>query len=166
VRVALTEEVFKLLPVLWIAFRDAEFDEPMDGIVYAVAAALGFATVENALYAMHLGPRLLFFRAFTTTLAHVGFAGVVGFGLGQARFAARRKAATVLAALLAAVALHGLYDSLLAFSVAPGSPESVGRWAVALVIPALLVLLWAVTRRALAASPFRRDQVGETTSHR
>src|SRR5450432_3707652 len=32
----------------WPAFRSKHFDEPYDGVVYASAAALGFATIESA----------------------------------------------------------------------------------------------------------------------
>jgi len=46
----IVEELIKFLLVyLWIA-RRTDFNEPMDGIVYASAAALGFASAENALY--------------------------------------------------------------------------------------------------------------------
>jgi RsiW-degrading membrane proteinase PrsW (M82 family) len=76
VRVALVEELFKLLPVWLLVYRHRDFNEPMDGIVYLVACALGFATVENALYALQGGGRLLLFRACTSTLAHVGFSGL------------------------------------------------------------------------------------------
>ena len=44
------EEVGKFLVVFLFVFRRPVFDEPIDGIVYAVAAALGFAALENFVY--------------------------------------------------------------------------------------------------------------------
>ena len=34
---------------MWPAFRSKHFDEPVDGLVYASSAALGFACIENAI---------------------------------------------------------------------------------------------------------------------
>jgi RsiW-degrading membrane proteinase PrsW (M82 family) len=152
VRVALVEELFKFLPVLLFAYWDREFNEPMDGIVYMVACALGFATVENALYALHGGGQLLVFRAFTSTLAHVGFSGLLGYKLGVARFRERGGAWLVLRAFAVVVVLHGVYDLLLA---AKHMPEWVARGTLALMVPTLLVLLWYATNLASKASPFR-----------
>jgi RsiW-degrading membrane proteinase PrsW (M82 family) len=157
VRVALVEELFKLLPVLVFVYRHREFNEPMDGIVYMVACALGFATVENALYALHGGGRLLLLRAFTSTLAHVGFSGLLGYKLGVAKFRPRGGGWLVLRAFAAVVALHGVYDLLLAYGAAKHAPDWVARGALAVMVPTLLLLLWYATNLASKASPFRRD---------
>ncbi|MHC4135459.1 MAG: PrsW family intramembrane metalloprotease [Planctomycetota bacterium] len=163
VRVALVEELFKLLPVWLFAFWHREFNEPMDGIVYMVACALGFATVENALYALQGGGRLLVFRAFTSTLAHVGFSGLLGYQLGVAKFRRRGGAWLVLRAFVVVVVLHGVYDLLLAYGAAKHAPDWVARGALALMVPTLLLLLWYATNLASKASPFRkpdRDTAG------
>ncbi len=44
------EELCKFLAVRLRVYRHHEFDEPMDGIVYGAAAALGFASLENVGY--------------------------------------------------------------------------------------------------------------------
>jgi len=159
VRVAFLEELAKLLPVVWFAGRTRRIDEPMDGIVYAVAAALGFATVENALYAWLYGPLVVVLRAFTATLAHVAFSGLVGYHFGRALARGgsghSRAHRRVVIAFLAAVVLHGSYDALLRIGADPRNPVWIGRAAVMFVIPAALLLLgWAV-RLADRASPFR-----------
>ena len=156
VRVALVEEFFKLLPVWLFAFYHKEFNEPMDGILYMVACALGFATVENALYALHGGGQLLVFRAFTSTLAHVGFSGLLGYALGVAKFRPRGGAWLVLRVFVVVVVLHGAYDLLLAHGAAKHAPDWVARGALALMVPTLLLLLWYATNLASKASPFRR----------
>ncbi|MHC4971678.1 MAG: PrsW family intramembrane metalloprotease [Planctomycetota bacterium] len=154
VRVALIEELFKFLPVWLFVYYDREFNEPMDGIVYMVACALGFATVENALYALQGGGQLLVFRAFTSTLAHVGFSGLLGYKLGVAKFRKRGGAWLVLRAFAAVVVLHGVYDLLLAYSAAKHAPDWVARGTLALMVPTLLLLLWYATNLASKASPF------------
>jgi RsiW-degrading membrane proteinase PrsW (M82 family) len=153
VRVALLEEAFKVAPLLWFALRRREFDEPMDGIVYAVAVALGFATVENVIYAIHLGDRAILFRAFTATPAHVGFSGLAGYAAGMAVLR-RHRWSHFVAAFLAVVALHGAYDLILSLGARQAS-DWIARMTVVVLVPTLLLLLWWATRLADRASPFR-----------
>lgn len=133
VRVALVEELAKLLPFLLFARRHREFHGPMDGIVYAVAVALGFATVENALYARAFGGDVIVYRAFTSTLAHVAFSGLWGYAFGLGRRGAP--------AFAASVGLHGAYDLLLS----PGAPHLL---ALGVLLPALLFVLYLAVRAA------------------
>ena len=44
---AAIEELAKFGVVLLVAYRSLHFDEPSDGLVYGVAASLGFASLEN-----------------------------------------------------------------------------------------------------------------------
>jgi len=159
VRIGLVEELGKFLPFWFFAYRHREFDEPMDGIVYAVAVALGFAMVENALYASYAGGTVLVYRTFTSTLAHVGFSGLVGYACGRAKFMPRGGFFLGARALLAAVGLHGAYNLLLEIGSAPGAPPFIARGTLALMVPALLLLLTIAARLAERASPFaqRRD---------
>jgi len=46
---ALVEEYLKLTIVRVFAYRNRNFDEIMDGVVYTVVASLGFACMENIL---------------------------------------------------------------------------------------------------------------------
>jgi protease PrsW len=52
--VGLIEEGCKFLAALSVVKRQ-EFDEPIDGLIYATAAALGFATLENVFYLLNHG---------------------------------------------------------------------------------------------------------------
>ncbi len=154
VRVALVEEACKLIPVILVATRTRQMNEPMDGIIYAVAAALGFATVENVLYGLWLGPAILVARAFTSTLAHVALSGLVGYQIGRWRMGG--SPARILVAFLAVVGLHGAYDLLLMTGAGQVTSPWVARLTVLLMIPALLGLLFWAIRLADRASPFRR----------
>ncbi len=110
------EEGAKYLVAVAIVFRWREFDEPIDGLVYAAAIAIGFASVETLLYAPYLGPAETLARAVASPLTHSLFAVVWGLGIGRARFVARGRAERLAwhgGSLLAAMLLHGLYDALL-----------------------------------------------------
>ena len=49
-----TEEYFKRLVVMRVAYYHSAFDEKLDGIIYCAYSALGFATVENIMYGVGL----------------------------------------------------------------------------------------------------------------
>lgn len=80
------------LLILLIFFR-REFDDILDGIVYAGVIALGFATVENVLYygrgiATGGAPGLMVLfvlRGIMSPFAHVTFTAMTGIGCGIAR---------------------------------------------------------------------------------
>ncbi|HEX6812608.1 MAG TPA: PrsW family glutamic-type intramembrane protease [Planctomycetota bacterium] len=106
----LAKTVF-VLPVLLMR----EVDEPLDGIVYGVAAALGFAGVENTLLAdTSRELEVVLHRAFTSTLLHAGCTGSIGFAIVcfklRAFVPAHRSRALLLLPPLCAISLHGAYD--------------------------------------------------------
>jgi len=156
VRAALVEEVMKWLPLALVAYRHREMDEPMDGILYGVAAGLGFAAVENAHHAILLGEGTLLPRAFTATLAHVGFGGIAGLHAGLAK--TQRRPLLLFRGLFAAWALHGLYDLLLSYSSHPVHGDLVARIALVGVVPLLLLLVVLAVRLADRASPHRPEE--------
>lgn len=110
--VALTEEFAKYLALLAYPYSRPFFNEPMDGIVYAVMISMGFATLENLLYAGKFGFQTTLLRAFTAVPAHACFAIIMGYFLGRSRFdgspAAKRQ--LIALGLFVPVAVHGTYD--------------------------------------------------------
>jgi RsiW-degrading membrane proteinase PrsW (M82 family) len=117
----IVEEYGKYWVVRRFAYPNPEFDEPMDGIVYAAAAALGLASLENVLYvftAYLASPALalstIAIRAIFSVPGHALFASVWGYALGRAKFAAAdRRPAIVFQGLALAMALHGIFNFLL-----------------------------------------------------
>jgi protease PrsW len=114
-----TEEAFKYFMVFILIWRNRNFNEKFDGIVYAVSVSLGFATVENLFYvfsenSMQVG----LLRAFTAVPGHAIFGVVMGFYLGLARFSERGKGKWLLRAFLVPWLLHGIYD----FMIMSGHP--------------------------------------------
>jgi RsiW-degrading membrane proteinase PrsW (M82 family) len=87
--IGFTQEFLKYAAVRYTIYPTAEFDERGDGVVYATAAGLGFATMINLHYVIDnhgvaLGVGAI--RIAVTALAHASFAGVMGYFLGQAKF--------------------------------------------------------------------------------
>ena len=108
----LVEEIFKFLPFVLVVLRFRAFDEKIDGIVYAAALAVGFASFENIGYLPHLRGLAFMGRAIASPLTHTVFASIWGYAVGRA-FLARRSIvpAAVLGLGLAGLA-HGLYNFL------------------------------------------------------
>lgn len=99
------EEALKYGGVRLTVYRRPEFDEPLDGIVYTAAVALGFASIENALYLFAaylnavetaaslrvLSPfgvvtSVFVVRALLSVPSHVLYSSMWGYALGKAKF--------------------------------------------------------------------------------
>jgi len=108
--VGLVEELMKFISVRIYPYRSKQFDEPMDGIVFGVAAALGFATIENILYVFSGGIWTAVFRAIVSVPVHAFCGAILGFYLGEAKI--RDQPLLGLYGLLFTALLHGLFDTL------------------------------------------------------
>ncbi len=111
----LVEEAFKYLAFLLVIWKNREFDEMYDGIVYCVFISLGFATVENVAYVFSRGGlNTALIRAFSAVPAHALFGASMGYYLGVAKFVSKDKRLKyMLSGLLVPVLLHGIYDFIL-----------------------------------------------------
>lgn len=126
------EELAKMLPFLFAVRYFPEFDEPIDGIIYASFIALGFAALENILYFQFITSGEALARGFAGPVVHIVFASVWGYYIGRACLESRRIVLTIVVALGATAVLHGLYDYLV-----------IAMPAFALPVSALMVLaLW------------------------
>lgn len=110
---ALTEETFKFIAVMLAVWKNPEFDEKFDGIVYAVAVSLGFAMVENISYVFQNGFGVGITRMFTAIPGHTTFGILMGYFLGLAKFSKRYVGILKFLALFFAIVAHGTYDFLL-----------------------------------------------------
>jgi RsiW-degrading membrane proteinase PrsW (M82 family) len=118
------------------------FDEPVDGLVYAAAAALGFATLENLLYMLHGGPGLILMRGPVTTLGHVLFSAPWGYAMAVKRFRGRR--GVLRRGLLVGAVLHSVFNLMLSAGGVRGL-----EW---LLIPTggVMALMWLLANRYYA----------------
>jgi RsiW-degrading membrane proteinase PrsW (M82 family) len=111
--VALSEEGSKFLALRFGPYRRKSFDDPFDGIVYAVMVGMGFATLENIMYVFQHGVGTGILRMFLSVPAHGTFAVLMGYHLGLAKFDPANKRKYMLLAILWPVAFHGTFDFFL-----------------------------------------------------
>jgi RsiW-degrading membrane proteinase PrsW (M82 family) len=160
---ALPEEGMKWLFAALVVYRWREFDEPLDGIVYCVAIALGLAAVENALYVAHHGVQVGFWRAVFTVPVHALNGALMGYYLGRAKLGGgqwmgidvtrRERRRRLVASFAVPFFSHTLYD-LIVLSIP-------GRWvyvAAAIISTALWIFVLRHTHAAAADSPFRHGK--------
>ncbi|MFZ4619617.1 MAG: PrsW family intramembrane metalloprotease [Bacteroidota bacterium] len=110
--IGLTEELCKYICLYLIAYSKSDFNEPFDGIVYAVMVSMGFATSENIMYVMDGGMQVALIRIFTALPAHATFGVMMGYFVGLAKFK-NHDIGLLLIGLGTATFFHGLYDFFL-----------------------------------------------------
>lgn len=116
--VALVEEFSKYVVVRYFAQTRKAFNEPYDGIIYAVMVSMGFAAVENIFYVLEGGYQIALLRAFTAVPAHATFGVLMGYYMGKAKFSNRIQ--YNLTGLALAILFHGAYDFFLFINWIPG----------------------------------------------
>ena len=117
--VALIEEFSKYIIVRFYVQPKKEFNEPFDGIIYAVMVSMGFAAVENIMYVIEGGYPTALMRAFTAVPAHATFGILMGYFMGKAKFS-KNPVKWNLIGLLTAIIFHGAYDFFLFIHFIPG----------------------------------------------
>jgi RsiW-degrading membrane proteinase PrsW (M82 family) len=139
-----SEEFLKFLIVRYYVFRKTDFDEVMDGIVYAIVAGLGFACLENIIYVVNGGIMTAIIRAFTAIPLHALSAGIMGYYIGEAKFAsvARTRNSFLILGLLWAILIHGLYDFFLFIT------PLAGFWISLLTLP-LLYIVYRILKKKI-----------------
>ncbi len=113
-----SEELCKLLLLMWVIWKSPYFDEYFDGIVYASFLSLGFACVENIMYVYSSDDTMTIAltRGLLAVPAHFLFAVIMGYHLALAKFDLPNRHKHLFHALLYPVLLHGTYDALLMVS--------------------------------------------------
>jgi protease PrsW len=154
--VGFTQEFLKYAAVRFSIYNSSEFDEATDGVIYATAAGLGYATVLNISFVLSNGGVNLGAGAIAmavVALAQASFAGITGYFLGRAKFESDPVWWMPLGLTLAAVA-NGLFSWLrglvtrgsISLSGSTGSPW-LGLVLAALVAAGVMVLLvWLIRR--------------------
>jgi len=107
-----TEESGKFLVVRTGIYRSPHFEEPADGLVYAAAAALGFAALENIVYLLNFGWQVILIRGLFSNLAHVLFSSLWGYPLALTKLGMLRNKNWVWLGLIGAMLAHGIFDFL------------------------------------------------------
>ncbi len=129
----LCEEAFKLLAVYLLVWKNPNFNERFDGIVYAVFVSLGFALVENIMYVFSNGMSTGISRAFTAVPAHAMFGIMMGYYLGLAKFSNQKKQSLFVLAFLVPFFFHGVYDFILMVNI---------QWVLLFFFPFLIYMMY------------------------
>lgn len=147
--VSLIEEGLKT-GFLWrLVGRNPELNEPVDGIIYGITLGLGFASLENFLWAGVFGLGVAALRAVVTTLAHASFTGWVGYYFAKYKLETKHRS-TLAKGFLLAFASHGLYDFLLFLR------NSFASLLAFILIATLLARLYQVMQAQVMNSPFKK----------
>ena len=147
--VALVEEFFKMLAGLIPTWKNDNFNYVFDGIVYCVAAALGYAALENILYVCLSDPAdmldIALVRALMSVPSHMVDGILMGVFVGYAKLykyqgkTARMKQFLVFA-LLAPMAEHCAFDFLASIDSNAASLMLIGLVVAEYVVAFVIVL--------------------------
>jgi RsiW-degrading membrane proteinase PrsW (M82 family) len=121
IRAAFLEEIFKMMIIVFYCTRKTAFDEPMDGLVYGVAASLGYAAWENidyVLFYINESGKIVYdpsfyaaiVRAFSAVPLHALCGVMMGFLISQTLFEKKYNFYNLILALAVPVGIHGLWN--------------------------------------------------------
>lgn len=137
--------------VRYSVFRHPEFDERVDGVIYAIAAGLGLATVLNFQYVVRSNGVDLdigSIRMVVNALAYAAFAGILGYFIGQIRFE-KTPVWYMPAGLALAAVINGLFFFLLDRTFSGGlnyNPWADLIFAAVVAALALALVFWLIER--------------------
>lgn len=113
---SLVENMFKYIVLFFLVWRNDNFNERFDGIVYATFISLGFAGIENVLYVFHTdlgGIETAILRAIFSVPAHGLFGVFMGYYFSIAKFEPHNRSTLLAKAFLVPFLVHGMYDFIL-----------------------------------------------------
>lgn len=139
---AISEESSKFLLLYLIVWKNKEFDQHYDGIIYAVAVSLGFAGVENILYVIDGGLPVAILRSILPVPMH-GFCGVfMGYFFALAKFSfGNERKWYLIYSILFPIVVHGVFDFLLMYSASGEIPELI-LLLIAIIFTFFIVYMW------------------------
>jgi RsiW-degrading membrane proteinase PrsW (M82 family) len=161
---ALVEEGFKFGVLRFYSARHDAFDEPFDGIVYGVAASLGFALVENVLYVAGSmmeggfvgGLTVAIARAILAVPLHASCGVIMGACIGLGHFG--RGAWWSVLGVVLAVVVHGTYDTFI-FATEVPTVAANGTLSAVLLLGVPVTALLGVAVAGVVIARFRRQQL-------
>lgn len=152
--IALSEELVKFIALIAYPFQKKFFNEPLDGVVYAVMIGMGFATLENILYADRFGTGTTIVRAFTAVPAHAIFAVLMGYYVGKAKFDKENRIKNLAIGLGVAIGVHGIYDVFIL--------QQYHEWLMLLATLTLIIggyFAYRLIQKHLSDSPFNQESI-------
>ncbi len=118
---AFVEEFIKFYAIKLTIINNPEFDEPIDAMIYMVAAGLGFAAIENILVTFQTFPdgtsavvSLLTLRFIGATLLHALSSALLGYFLAMAWFFQGHHKKLLVIGMLMATMFHFTFNMIIA----------------------------------------------------
>ncbi len=108
--IGLIEELVKLIPFLILLRFTNIIQKPVDYLLIASAAGLGFAFFENLLYFSKFGLDVIHSRALTASVSHMASSAIVAYGFVLCKFRFPKKIWIIPVFFIIAVMAHGFYD--------------------------------------------------------
>ncbi len=156
---AVTEELVKYMVVKYSVLNSPECDEPVDIMIYAITAAMGFAALENILFLFPIKeflaavsvstPMLIdnslsindavigsLIRFMSGTFLHALVSGIMGYYIAISILNDKKRKILIAKGLAIAMLLHGLYNSSIIMS-------ETNEWFLSLA-PVILITLFLV----------------------
>ncbi|MCS7225411.1 MAG: PrsW family glutamic-type intramembrane protease [Gloeomargarita sp. SKYB31] len=179
----LLEELIKALPIAlfwWLGRRLSPqaqsrigVVEPLDGIIYGAASALGFTWLETMGeyvpgIVQHVaqqageaagelvGLQLLIPRILGSVIGHMAYSGYVGYGIGLAALKPKYTWIVLPTAYVVASVIHALWNA----------SDTIGVWAAAIVGILAYIMLSAAILKARQLSPHRDENFATTIARR
>ncbi len=160
-RAGFHEEFYKFLILYYFCSRHTEFNEPMDAIVYGVAASLGFSALENVTYVLNhesyyaTWQEMAYIRIFPTIM-HGTNGIIMGLLLSKVLFIHRNHTKLILA-LLIPVLFHGSYNLIITYLPSLG--------VILLFVFVIYIFILVRRIRKLQANKIMEPEIKETISH-
>ncbi len=161
------EELLKGTAVIGVSyFLRREFDGIVDGIIYAMFTALGFAAVENVAYygraaleGRDVYSQTFILRGLISPFGHPLYTAMIGVGFGLRRESARRsvRIAAPIAGTLLAIMLHSVWNYVPRLG-ADVFVVSLVFWA-AWIVAFTLIVFALVIRKGRTIRRYLRDEV-------
>lgn len=104
------EELVKLIPFLLLLHFTKIIKRPIDYLLIASAAGLGFAFFENLLYFSKYGLDVIHSRALTASVSHMVSSTIVAYGFVLRKYRYPKRFWIVPLFFILAVLAHGFYD--------------------------------------------------------
>ncbi len=117
---AFVEELIKFYAVKIMVLNNPEFDEPIDAMIYMMAASLGFAAIENTLIVFQTTPdgvavtiNTLILRFIGATLLHALSGGLLGYFLAISWFFQHHRKKLIIIGMLMATFFHFTFNIII-----------------------------------------------------
>ncbi len=157
---AFVEEIIKFYAIKLAILNNPEFDEPIDAMIYMMAAALGFAAIENTLIVFQTHPdgvaitiNTLILRFIGATLLHALASGLLGYFLAISWFFQHHRKKLFVIGIIMATLFHFTFNIII-FSFEGQITALLYTTALLLGMAFLISILFDKLKSRHTASPF------------